>query len=48
MPLNTYGIMWTKSYFAGGANVTFCGMFQHLNLFGIVIGYTITVSISMR
>jgi hypothetical protein len=47
MPLNTCGIMWTKMYFAGGANVTFCGMFQYLTLFGIVIGYTIAASISM-
>ncbi|KAK2438854.1 Amino acid permease 2 [Trifolium repens] len=31
----------------GGANVTFCGMFQYLTLFGIVIGYTIAASISM-
>ncbi|KAG5135308.1 hypothetical protein JHK82_020039 [Glycine max] len=32
----------------GGANVTFCGIFQYLNLLGIVIGYTIAASISMR
>ncbi|CAI8619169.1 unnamed protein product [Vicia faba] len=31
----------------GGVNVTFCGIFQYLNLFGIVIGYTIAASISM-
>ncbi|AES94687.2 transmembrane amino acid transporter family protein [Medicago truncatula] len=31
----------------GGAKVTFCGIFQYLNLFGIVIGYTIAASISM-
>ncbi|KAE9610214.1 hypothetical protein Lal_00006649 [Lupinus albus] len=31
----------------GGVNVTFCGMFQYLNLLGIVIGYTIAASISM-
>ncbi|XP_045823428.1 amino acid permease 2-like [Trifolium pratense] len=31
----------------GGANVTLCGIFQYLNLFGIVIGYTIAASISM-
>ncbi|XP_020203977.1 amino acid permease 4 [Cajanus cajan] len=31
----------------GGANVTFCGIFQYLNLLGIVIGYTIAASISM-
>ncbi|CAL0325210.1 unnamed protein product [Lupinus luteus] len=31
----------------GGVNVTLCGMFQYLNLLGIVIGYTIAASISM-
>ncbi|KAJ1405031.1 Amino acid transporter, transmembrane domain [Sesbania bispinosa] len=31
----------------GGVNVTFCGIFQYLNLLGIVIGYTIAASISM-
>ncbi|KAK7318414.1 hypothetical protein RJT34_03114 [Clitoria ternatea] len=31
----------------GGVNVTMCGIFQYLNLLGIVIGYTIAASISM-
>ncbi|XP_061346803.1 amino acid permease 4-like [Gastrolobium bilobum] len=31
----------------GGVNVAMCGIFQYLNLFGIVIGYTIAASISM-
>ncbi|XP_027341307.1 amino acid permease 4-like [Abrus precatorius] len=31
----------------GGVNVTLCGIFQYLNLLGIVIGYTIAASISM-
>jgi hypothetical protein len=46
-PLNTCEICGLKCNFAGGANVTFCGMFQYLTLFGIVIGYTIAASISM-
>ncbi|KAL1364658.1 hypothetical protein HN51_012805 [Arachis hypogaea] len=31
----------------GGVNVKLCGMFQYLNLLGIVVGYTIAASISM-
>ncbi|KAE9602760.1 hypothetical protein Lal_00049644 [Lupinus albus] len=31
----------------GGVSVTVCGIFQYLNLLGIVIGYTIAASISM-
>ncbi|OIW18150.1 hypothetical protein TanjilG_31270 [Lupinus angustifolius] len=31
----------------GGVSVTLCGIFQYLNLLGIVIGYTIAASISM-
>ncbi|KAK7247607.1 hypothetical protein RIF29_42493 [Crotalaria pallida] len=31
----------------GGVNVIYCGLFQYLNLLGIVIGYTIAASISM-
>ncbi|KAK7399351.1 hypothetical protein VNO78_10533 [Psophocarpus tetragonolobus] len=31
----------------GGGNVTVCGIFQYLNLLGIVIGYTIAASISI-
>ncbi|RZB94501.1 Amino acid permease 2 [Glycine soja] len=43
-----YRITRNIMYFVGGANVTFCGIFQYLNLLGIVIGYTIAASISMR
>ncbi|MCH1922002.1 amino acid transporter, partial [Shewanella sp. A3A] len=31
----------------GGAKVTFCGVIQYANLFGVAIGYTIAASISM-
>ncbi|TKY60455.1 Amino acid permease 2 [Spatholobus suberectus] len=31
----------------GGVNVKLCGIFQYLNLLGIVIGYTIAASVSM-
>eukprot|EP00257_Ricinus_communis_P012263 XP_002534252.2 amino acid permease 4 [Ricinus communis] len=31
----------------GGRKVFFCGLIQYLNLFGVVIGYTIAASVSM-
>lgn len=32
---------------AGGKKVFLCGLIQHINLFGVAIGYTIAASVSM-